>query len=79
MYGGINTAVDQVIASLVDRLTAITHEYQRRWSIEIDRLTRAEEVRRIRLRSQITRATAIAAQARSRIRQVDRLRHGGAA
>lgn len=76
VYGGIGTAVDQVVATLVDHLTAITHEYQRRWGAEIDRLTTAEADRRTWLRSQITTATAIAAQARSRIHQVDRLRHG---
>lgn len=76
VYGGIDTAVDQVVASLGTRLTAITHEYQRRWGTEIDRLTKAEAAQRTRLGSQLNTATAIAAQARSRIHQVAQLRHG---
>jgi hypothetical protein len=79
MYDGISTAIDQVVTSLIGRLTAITHEYKRRWGTEIDRLTRAEATRRTWLRSQITTTTAIAVQARSRIQEVNRHRHGGAA
>jgi GTPase SAR1 family protein len=76
VHDGISTAVDQFVAALVDRLTETTQEYQRRWDTEIDRLMTAEAAR---LGWQITTASAIAAQARSRVRQVGRLRHGGAA
>jgi hypothetical protein len=79
VHGGINTAVDQVVAALVDRLTAITDEYQRRWGTDIDRLTAAEAAQRAWLGWQITTASTLAERARSRIRQIDRFRHGGAA